>query len=113
MPMDEELERLRRKRLQELQQEDQYQQSMNEQESQNRELEEQKKQILRNILTPMARERLTNIRLSRPQIADQIENQLITLAQSGRLNQKITDDQLRELLARLIPKKREIKIQRR
>ncbi len=111
--MDEELERLRRKRLQELQQEDQYQQSMEEQESQNRELEEQKKQILRNILTPTARERLTNIRLSRPQIADQIETQLIALAQSGRLNQKITDEQLRELLARLIPKKREIKIHRR
>jgi programmed cell death protein 5 len=111
--MDEELERLRRKRLQELQQEDQLQQSFSEQESQQKEAEEQKKQILRNILTPMAKERLTNIKLSRPQIADQIENQLIALAQSGRLRQKITDEQLRELLARLIPKKRDINIQRR
>jgi programmed cell death protein 5 len=111
--MDEELERLRRKRLQELQQEDQLQASLNEQETQQKEFDEQKKQILRTILTPAAKERLTNIKLSRPQIADQIENQLIALAQSGRLADKITDAQLRELLTRLIPKKREIKIRRR
>ena len=111
--MDEELERLRRKRLQELQQEDQLQRSLEEQEVQQQELEEQKKQILRSILTSEAKERLTNIRLSRPQIAEQIENQLIILAQSGRLKQKITDDQLRQLLARLIPKKRDITIRRR
>ena len=113
MPMDEELERLRRKRLQELQQEDQLQASLNEQEAQQKEFDEQKKQILRTILTPKAKERLTNIKLSRPQMADQIENQLIALAQSGRLAEKITDAQLRELLAKLIPKKREIKIRRR
>jgi len=111
--MDEELERLRRKRLQELQQEEELQQSLEDQEAQKQEFEEQKKQILRTILTPKAKERLTNIKLSRPQIAEQIENQLIALAQSGRLNQKINDDQLRQLLARLIPKKRDINIERR
>ena len=111
--MDEELERLRRKRLQELQQEDNLQQSLENQESQQNEYEEQKKQILRSILTPDAKDRLTNIKISRPQIAEQIEQQLIVLAQSGRLKQKITDDQLRQLLAKIIPKKREINIERR
>jgi len=111
--MDEELERLRRKRLQELQQEDNLQQSLENQESQQNEYEEQKKQILRSILTPDAKDRLTNIKISRPQIAEQIEQQLIVLAQSGRLRQKITDDQLRQLLAKIIPKKREINIERR
>ena len=111
--MDEELERLRRKRLQELQQEDNLQQSLENQESQQNEYEEQKKQILRSILTPDAKDRLTNIKISRPQIAEQIEQQLILLAQSGRLRQKITDDQLRQLLAKIIPKKREINIERR
>lgn len=111
--MDEELEKLRRKRLQELQQEDNLQQSLEDQESQQNEYEEQKKQILRSILTPDAKDRLTNIKISRPQIAEQIEQQLILLAQSGRLRQKITDDQLRQLLARIIPKKRDINIERR
>jgi len=111
--MDEELERLRRKRLQELQKEEELQQSLEDQEAQQQEFEEQKKQILRSILTPKAKERLTNIKLSRPQIAEQIENQLIALAQSGRLNQKINDEQLRQLLARIIPKKRDINIERR
>lgn len=111
--MDEELEKLRRKRLQELQQEENLQQSLEGQEAQQNEYEEQKKQILRSILTPDAKDRLTNIKISRPQIAEQIEQQLIILAQSGRLRQKITDDQLRQLLARLIPKKRDINIERR
>jgi len=108
--MDEELEKLRKKRIQELQQEEQLQQSMEGQEEQQKQLEEQKKMILRSVLTPKARERLNNIKLARPNICDEIENQLIMLAQSGRLNQKIDDDQLRQLLQRIIPKKRDINI---
>ena len=107
---DEELEKLRRKKLQELQQ--QINQSI-EQEIQQREIEEMRRIILRSILTPEAKERLSNIRIARPAIAEQIENQLILLAQSGRLRSKVTDEQLRMLLEKLLPKKREIKIRRR
>jgi DNA-binding TFAR19-related protein (PDSD5 family) len=35
------------------------------------------------------------------------------LAQSGRLENKINDKQLRELLSKIIPKKRDINIKRR
>jgi len=111
--MDEELEKLRKKRLQELQQEENFQQSMEEQEVQQKQLEEQKKMILRTVLTPPAKERLSTIKLARPQIGEQIENQLIMLAQSGKVNQKIDDQQLKQLLQRLIPKKHEINIKRR
>jgi programmed cell death protein 5 len=111
--MDEELEKLRKKRLQELQQEDQLQQSIDEQAEQQKQFEEQKKMILRQVLTPKAKERLSNMKLARPQIGEQIENQLIILAQSGRLNQKIDDQQLRQLLQKMIPKKRDINIRRR
>ncbi len=111
--MDDELEKLRKKRLQELQQGSQLHEAMDEQDTQQHEFDEQKKQILRNILTPQAKERLGNIKVARPQIAEQIENQLIMLAQSGRLKQKITDGQLRKLLTQLIPKKRDINIRRR
>ena len=111
--MDEELEKLRKKRLHELQKEEELANSFDQQEEQQKEFEEQKKMILRSILTTTAKERLSNIKLARPQIGEQIENQLIILAQSGRLQQKITDQQLRDLLVRLIPKKRDINIKRR
>lgn len=111
--MDEELEKIRKKRLQELKQQKQLQESMGSQQDQEEEFEQQKKQILRSILTTKAKERLGNMKVARPQITEQIENQLIMLAQSGRLQQKITDSQLRQLLAKLIPKKRDINIRRR
>jgi programmed cell death protein 5 len=41
---------------------------------------------------------------------DQIELQLIQLAQMGRVQSKITDEQLKELLRKLSGQKREINI---
>jgi len=111
--MDEDLEKLRKKRLQELQQQMSSQDALEEQELQNQEFEEQKKQIRRAILTTQARERLGRIKVARPEMAEEIEKQLILLAQSGRLKNKINDEQLRMLLSKLIPKKRDIKIKRR
>jgi len=111
--MDEELEKLRKKKLQELQEQATVEESMEEQETQKEELEKQKKIILMRILTPQARERLGNIKASRPKIGENIENQLIMIAQSGRLENKINDKQLKELLSKIMPKKRDIKIKRR
>lgn len=110
--MNDELEKLKKKKLQELQ-EQQFQESLEEQDNQQKQFEEQKKRILRNILTIKAKERLANIKVARPELADAIENQLIVLAQSGRLKDKINDEQLRRLLSQIIPKKREINIKRR
>lgn len=111
--MDEELENLRKKRLAELQQQAALQESMEEQELQQKEFEKQKKVILRSILTAEARERLGRIKIARPEVVESIENQLIALAQSGQLKSKINDEQLRLLLSKVLPKKREIKIKRR
>lgn len=113
MPMDEELENLRKKRLRELQQQTALQESIDEQEAQRQEFEDQKKMILRAILDTTARERLARIKIARPEVAESIENQLIMLVQSGKLKNKISDEQLRMLLERIIPKKRDIKIKRR
>ena len=111
--MDEDLEKLKRKKLEELQREAILQNSLEEQEAQKQEFEEQKKRILRVILTPEARERLGRIKMARPTIAEAIENQLILLAQSGELKNKINDEQLRLLLYRITPKKRDITIRRK
>ena len=111
--MNEELEKIKRKKLQDLQRQAALQDSIDEQAAQNEEFEKQKKMILISILTPQARERLGNIKAARPKIAESIENQLITLAQSGKLENKINDKQLRELLSKIIPRKRDIKIKRR
>jgi programmed cell death protein 5 len=109
--MDEELESLRKKRLQELQQQAALQGDI--QEEQEKQFEEQKKSVLRGILTNDARQRLGRIKVARPDVAQAIENQLIMFAQSGQLKNKIDDRQLQMLLKKIIPKKRDIKIKRR
>jgi len=111
--MDEELENLRKKKLQELQQQAALEESLEEQENQKKQFEEQRKAILRSILTTDARERLGRIKVARPEVVEQIENQLIMIAQSGQLKNKINDEQLRMLLSKILPKKRDIKIKRR
>jgi len=110
--MDEELENLRKKKLEELQRQID-QGSLEEQDAQREEFEAQKKQILRSLLTAQARERLGRIKVARPEVAEAIENQIIILAQRGGLKNKINDEQLRMLLAKILPKKRDIKIRRR
>lgn len=74
------------------------------------EAQAQKEAILRQILTPEARSRLSNIRMVKPQIAEQIEMQLIQLASSGRLRAMVTDEQLKALLKQIQGQERERKI---
>ena len=111
--MDEELENLKKKKLQEMQEQAAYQEQMEQQEEQQQQFEEQKKAILRSILTTDARERLGRIRIARPEMVESIESQLIMLAQSGKLKNKINDEELQLLLKRILPQKRDIKIKRR
>ena len=105
------IEAIRKKKLRQLQDQALSQEEF--QEEQQQEFDEQKKQALRAILTDDARERLGRIKAARPELAENLENQLIMLAQSGRLKNKINDEQLRELLSKLLPKKRDITIRRR
>lgn len=108
------IEELRRKRMQELQQQAAAQQSVSqEQEQARQQLEAQKRQAMIQILTPEARGRLANLRLTRPEMVEQIELQLIQLAQMGRVKSKITDDQLKQLLKNLAGQKKEIQITRK
>jgi programmed cell death protein 5 len=108
------IEAIRKKKLRDLQQQQQPMFSQDEfEEAQQKEYDDQKKIILRAILMDDARERLGRIRAARPELAENLENQLIMLAQSGRLKNKINDEQLRDLLSKILPKKRDITIRRR
>ena len=111
---DPELEALRQRRLAEMQA-NQQQAAAQQQaaEDQRRQMEIQKQAILRQILTPDARDRLANIRVANPQLAESVEIQLIQLAQSGRLQGVINDAMLRDILRKVAPTHREITIERR
>jgi len=106
---EDELEELRRRKLSALQQkfsEEQRQAQMEQQ------LELQKQALLRKILTPEARQRLANLKMVRPEFTEQLELQLIQLAQQGKLPIPLTDAQLKQILIQLQSQKRETKIRR-
>ncbi|MCW3133520.1 MAG: DNA-binding protein [Methanophagales archaeon] len=109
MASDEELEEIRKRKYEQMLQ---AQAGAAEEEARKKEIEEAKRTIIRQILTSEARERLNNIRMAKPEFAEQLENQLIALAQSGRIKSMINDAQLKEILRQIMPKKREISITR-
>jgi len=106
---DEELEEIRRRRAAELQRaatDDQKRARLQQQ------VEVQKQAVLRQILAPEARQRLSNIKMVRPEFAEQLELQLIQLAQTGKVGLPISDEQLKEALVRMQSQKRDVRIRR-
>jgi programmed cell death protein 5 len=105
---EDELEELRRRKLMALQQRtDEQRQAQMEQQ-----VEVQKKALLKKILTPEARQRLTNLKMVKPEFTEQLELQLIQLAQQGKLPIPLADVQLKQILTQLQTQKRETKIRR-
>lgn len=81
--------------------------------AQQEQAEAQKEAILRQYLTDGARKRLNSVKMSKPQHADQIEQQLVALAQSGRVQDQIDEEQMKQLLQELTPDSKSFDIQRR
>ncbi len=108
------LEAIRQRKLRELQEQ---QASANQgaevEEAQRAQAEAALEGLLQKILDPEARERLTRIRMSRPQLADQVSAQLVALARSGRLDRRLGDEDLRAILAQMQPASRDINITRK
>ena len=104
MSEDKDLAALRAKRQQELEQQVAVQQQ---QEAQQENLNHQRQMALMTVLTDTARNRLANIKMANPEFAASIENQLLEIAQSGRLQGKVNDEQLKTMLRQLQGQKRE------
>jgi len=105
---DEELDAIRRRKLLAMQQnraEDQKQ-------SQAEQIEAQKQALLKQILSQEARQRLTNLKMIKPEFTEQLELQLIQLAQMGKIQIPLSDAQLKQILIQLQSRKREITIRR-
>ena len=105
--MDENIEEIKRRKLEQYTSHTQAIQ----QEQALAEYDAKKQAILRQILTSDARDRLSTLRMTKPEFVTNIESQLIALAQNGKL-QKIDDVKLKSLLFQLQPKKREMQIRR-
>lgn len=82
------------------------------QQAQQEAIEAQKKAIMRQLLDSEARARLERIKMAKPEKAAYIENQLIMLYQMGKIRERITDEAFKELIKRLVPEKRDIRIRR-
>lgn len=87
MPDEEELEKLREQKKEEL----------SERESQEEDRKEQIKQLASQYLTKEARSRLANIRAADPEKASAVEAQVARLGRAGQID-KLDDGQLKNIL---------------
>ncbi len=106
---DDQLEQIRKRKLISMQQKvsDEQRQSQAEQQ-----MEAQKNALLNKILAPDARQRLNNLKMVKPEFTEQIEMQLIEMAQTGKLPLPLSDAQLKGILIQLQSRKREPTIRR-
>ncbi|PSP60272.1 DNA-binding protein, partial [Halobacteriales archaeon SW_10_66_29] len=111
-PSDEELEKLREQKREQLK--DQMGEEDEEAvEAQRQQAEAQKKAILRQHLTDGARKRLNTVKMSKPQVGEKVEQQVVALAQSGRIQGKIDEEKMKQLLSEITPDSKSFDIKRR
>ena len=106
---DDQLDQIRRRKLSSMQQRVSDEQRQTQAEQQ---VEAQKNALLAKILAPDARSRLNNLKMVKPEFTEQIEMQLIEMAQTGKLPIPLSDAQLKGILMQLQSRKREPTIRR-
>lgn len=85
--------------------EDDPRQKLYEKRMQQLQMEMQKKELLRKMLSDEAYERMMNVRISKPELYDKVVSSLAYVAQSGKAMARITDEQLYSLLAKMTEKR--------
>ncbi len=112
---EEDIEELRKQKLEQLKEQQQGggSQEQEARQAQQEQAEAQKSAVLRQHLTDGARQRLNSVKMSKPDFGEQVEQQVFALARSGRLGDKIDEDQMRQLLQELKPDEKSFDIKRR
>jgi programmed cell death protein 5 len=113
MSNEEDIEDLREKKLQELQDRAEGGEGGEAEQARQESAEAQKKAMLRQHLTDGARKRLNTVKMSKPQFGEQVEQQVLALARSGRVQGRIDEDQMKELLQELKPDSKSFDVKRR
>lgn len=109
-PDEDELEELRKEKMEQLREQGEQEGT---QEAARQQAEAQKKAVLRQHLTDEARKRLNTVKMSRPDFGETVEQQIIALARSGRIQDKIDDEKMKQLLKELKPDDKGFNIRRR
>jgi len=73
---------------------------------QQRMLELQRRQLLKQLLEPDAYERLANIRSANPELFAQLTQLLLYLYQNGQISGRLTEKQLTDLISKILSKQR-------
>lgn len=73
-------------------------------------IKEMRNEVLMKVLTHDARERLSRIKLVKPEKAEQLENMLITMAQKGSFNEPVSEIYLVQLLEKISENQGESKV---
>lgn len=110
---DERLEELREEKLDQLREQAEGEGAQEAPEAAQQQADAQKQAMLRRHLTDGARQRLNSVRMSKPEFAEQAERQILAIAQSGRIQGKIDEDQMKEVLQELKPDSKSFNIRRR
>jgi len=69
-----------------------------------------RERVLRVLLTTEARQRLTNVKMVKPELAKAVEDYIISMGSQGKLNKALTDDELKLILSSIQQPKRDFKI---
>ena len=114
-PDDERIEELREQKMQELREQagGEGQQSREQQQAAQERADAQQEALLKQHLTDGARKRLNAVEMSKPEFAEQVKRQVTALAQSGRIQNRIDEDQMKSLLKELQPDSNDFNIRRR
>ncbi|HMB50102.1 DNA-binding protein [Natronoarchaeum rubrum] len=112
-PDDDEIEEIRQKKMEQLKEQQGGEGAQEAQQARQEQADAQKKALLRQNLTDGARKRLNTVKMSKPDFGEQVERQVIALAQSGRVQGQIDEDQMKDLLRELKPDSQSFNISRR
>lgn len=64
-------------------------------------IEQQKRELAKRYTTAEAYERLMNVRISNYELYEQLVNLIIAMVQNNRIMGKLTEEQLKDILAKL------------